>query len=72
LTKGYSAVLIASSIAGATATTVLPYTFPKYCNHWANCDQAASSQAGNKYRELKPATEEGAFTQISGNIEKPS
>jgi len=28
--------------SGLTATTVLPYTFPKYGNHWANCDQAAS------------------------------
>ena len=28
--------------SGVTATTVLPYTFPKYGNHWANFDQAAS------------------------------
>jgi hypothetical protein len=28
--------------SGVTAITVLPYTFPKYGNHWANYDQAAS------------------------------
>ena len=27
---------------GGTAITVLPYTFPKDSNQWANCDQAAS------------------------------
>jgi len=28
--------------SGVTAITVLPYTFPKYGNHWANRYQAAS------------------------------